>query len=375
VISILICHVFSGCPGALGQQPGVEIRSGIVPMTVVIEDAENYHFYFLPGCTEPAVYPKEQVKAYWHGGLLIDGADGVEWLDFDPESCEYVTNPGVDLTKWETPIAVDPGEKIIYAFGHTTPPARAVEAHYLDGREFTPAGSLAAEIVEPLDLFTTNGWPVFRVDRPGQAGTNLLEDIPTRKLRIHSGKYYAGEYYGVIDWFALNDNVIINSESEGWIILEREGIIVRPRTLSFSQMPGELTPYGRAGDELLVYSDELLATPHRNGEANEAGRNLFFSYGIYSRAVSEIWEPERTVYDAGSDGTDFYALLMAEPYDHVLTVERITSGTPEEIVKISTGRNSIYDAHIVFGSQVPFEIPEEPEPVQDSGVEEENLVQ
>ena len=82
--------------------------------------------------------PRHEILAVWGDGLLAAGDGTVEWLDFDASTGVYVPNPNVDLTSWDTPVAVDPTDRVIYTLGHTVLPSRKLEALRLSSLRIVP---------------------------------------------------------------------------------------------------------------------------------------------------------------------------------------------------------------------------------------------
>ena len=196
----------AGCP-----QPGYvgpvrfELDGLQDKLTVVAVTDETIYFSMVPDdqsvdfSTE--ILDMENIDGWWADGFLKGTQAGLEWIEITDGTGGADQKSADSLTAWHQPLAIDPDEGIIYSLGHTTPPARAIEAHYLDGREFEQIGAIVADIVEPVWPLPSNGWTLFWVDRPNEGGTNAMEGIPTRKLRIYGGSAIGGEFYDVVDYY------------------------------------------------------------------------------------------------------------------------------------------------------------------------------
>jgi hypothetical protein len=277
----------------------------------------------------------DEVLAVWVDGILKKTDSTVEWLDYDPGSGGYESNPGVDLTSWETPIAVDPVARIIYAFGHSVPPSRVIQEHYLDGREPREVGQLVADEVEVFSPFPSNGWPVFYVDRPGQAGAITIDESPTRKTRIYGGEHIGGEYPDVLEVFFLRNEVAVKLESEGWVFMEIDGRVVEKRTMSLGQIPGVPRPMARVGDAVLVAADDLA-----DDGVTVTGSRLYL-YGLYSRTVDLVWDPvdlmppAKILALAVKASGDYYIVLGSPPDMKILTLVRYRGDSVEIIASLT----------------------------------------
>jgi len=328
ILSVLLVLVFVtpavGC--RRGQESpvktGLEILEESDPTVWSITSGDTIRILELPTGKVRYEGPADEVLAVWVDGILKKADSTVEWLDCDPESGEYEPNPGVDLTSWETPIAVDPVARIIYAFGHSVAPSRVIQEHYLDGREPREVGQLVADEVEVFSPFPSNGWPVFYVDRPGQAGAITIDQSPTRKMRIYGGEHIGGEYPDVLEIFFLQNEVVVNLESEGWVFMEINGRVVGKRTMSLGQIPGVPRPLARVGDAVLVAGDDLA-----DDQVTVTGSKLYL-YGLYSRAVDLVWDPvdlmqpAKILAVAAKASGDYCIVLGSLPDMKVLTLVR-----------------------------------------------------
>jgi len=328
VISMMICATAIGCPPKPAPlSAAFESDSNIDPITVVITTEKEVLIGYLPDCTiQSKTFPRDDVLSYWSDGVLLKGTGVPEWMDFDRGKCEFISNPGVDLDQFEKPLSVNPGEKIIYALGHTVPPSRAVEAHHLDGREFDQIGALVADEVEPIWPMPSNGWILFWVDRPDQTGNNPLDDTPTRKLRVYGEGNIGGEFYDVIDYFLINDGLIMNTEKDGWVLFEAENVLVRQRTMSLGQIPGKLRPLARDVDEILIASD----SPDNTG-------SVLYTYGAYTRGIGQLWDPSDLLGDV-----KIHALAVKSPGDYYLIADSTEKpGREFSIVHLVDGNASV----------------------------------
>lgn len=266
--------------------------------------------------------PEDEVLTSWDTGMLTRRDGEFQWWDLDLDTGEYNPVDELDLTSWHTPVAVDPQERIIYTFEHTVPPTRTIKAHYLDGRVPERTAEIVAEEIETLDPLPANGWPIFYVDRPSQAGAVTPEDEPTRKLRIYSGDNIGGEFPNVTYIQTLGDDVAIHSDDTGWMLLEEKLGIVERRTMSLGQIPGNPRPLARDGNVILVASEQ----PSADGETE--GGSALYRYEAYIRSVSEMPgpskpdEPGKILSISVREPDEYYAVVGILPEMRTLALFR-----------------------------------------------------
>ncbi len=340
LLVVAACLIAPGCrkPGASEEATGLQIIAEGHPSTWVIRTEKSLLVYELPSGRRLHSGPDEEVLAVWADGMLKAKDSTVDWLDLEPESGEYVSNPGVDLTSWNTPVAVDPEARIIYAFEHSVPPTRVIKAHYLDGRDPEHSTQHTAEEFETLHPLPVNGWMAFYVDRPSHAGAITPEEIPTRRLRVNHGRLIGGEFPEALGVYFLRDCVVVNQMEQGWLLLE-DGApgVVDKRTMSLGQIAGSLRPLARDENTILIAADELSD----DGET-VVGSSLY-SYGAYTRQVSEIWDPSamdgrwKILSLTVREHEDYYIVLGSLPDARTIMLVRLFEGEVEEFVRFSSG--------------------------------------
>lgn len=311
---------------------------------------------------------RDNVLSYWGDGYLYKGESGVEWRELDRKSGDFKQNPGVDLTSWDTPVAVDRKNGIIFSFGHSVKPTRILEAHFLNGMEKMTVNQLVADEYELLNPLPNNGWSVFFVDRPKQEGAITIHELPTRRMRIYGGTVYGGEYPKVKQVFMLENAVAVEME-DNWYIFQAGGFLgVQNRTMSLRQISGQLRPLSLLDDTLLVASDIL------DDDGKTAKSSTLHTYGIYTRAVKQIWDASESGFPA-----KILAFYASAPDDYLIVVGKLP-----ELKKLSLGRlnNGVWEvlANAVLANNVdstvifPIIDEESLETDQKSVVESESVV-
>ncbi len=342
IAAFAICMSITGC-GDRTDLPAfkIDVTGECEPATWVITSGDQVNVVRLPEGDIILQLPREETLSIWSDGYLMKKDNSVEWLDLDRDTGEYISSPDLELTSWDTPVAVDPVEKIVYAFGHSTPPTRIIEAHYLLSGLTEQTGTFVATEIETLDVLPCNGWPIFYIDRPVQAGSISTDNEPTRKLRVYGGRHVGGEFPDVLDFFFLKDNMILNRESEGWILFEISGLSVRQRTMSLNLIPGRPRPLARVMDTILIASDEIS-----EGTDKTTGSSLY-SYGAYTRDIAEVWNPA----DMGSaaeilsltvlDEDDYYIALGSLPEPDELVLVHYHGGDWDETARVKLSEPAI----------------------------------
>jgi hypothetical protein len=270
----------------------------------------------------------DEVLSYWGNGYLSKIGGKVEWHDLNPFDSTYSVNPGLTLTSWDVPIAVDPLAKTVYAFGNAVKPSLRIELHILGETEPSLGNELVADTYELLTPLPSNGWPVFYVDRPSQAGTAIAsEDASTKKLRVYGGTTVGGEISNVKGVFILDYAVAVENDT-GWLLYQRMGPYDVPsRTMSLGQIPGNPRPLALLGDTLLVASD----TFSEDGKT-QTGCALY-TYGIYTRLVQQIWDASSTgavskiLTLTPVEPDDFLVVLGSLPDLKILTLGNLENNT------------------------------------------------
>jgi len=321
IIAISLSVCLQACWGPkIPDNTQIVVTGDMLPAIVTVRsenddarDRNELEIFMLPEGRLISQVPLDELQSIWSDGMLIMRDGSVEWLDLDRETGEYVPNPAYQLTSWETPVAVNSDENILYAFAHTVPPGREIHAYYGDGRESERVGQLAADEIEVLDELPSNGWPVFYVDRPGQAGAVMVDQSSTRKMRVYGGSYLAGEYPDVLDIFFLEKDVVLNRETEGWIFCEITYPLISSRTMSLDTIPGDPRPLARDGDVILFASyEEAECCP---GETE----SILFAYGVYTRTLEEIWNPSQW-----GDPLRILSMAVVGPGDYYIVTDRQT---------------------------------------------------
>ena len=337
VIFSTSCRKTEDVPAPEAVSGELEIVDDADPSIWTITAGDSIYIYRLPSGDLIHSGTSDEILAVWARGMLTKSDGTFEWKDLDLETGEYSPVDGIELTSWNLPVAVDPEERIVYAFEHTVPPSRVINAYRLNGREPVQTASLAAEEIELLDPLPVNGWPVFYVDRPSQEGAISPSDEPTRKLRVYSGRYIGGEFPNVTDVVTLSEDVAIYREDAGWLLFEEFGGMVQQRTMSLGQIEGNPRPLARDGNEILVAS-----------EMSSSEGSKLYSYGAYTREVSEMPGPSQTsepgellaltVKETG----EYYAVVGILPEMRTLVLMRFTSDRWIEHARIS------FDEEITF---------------------------
>jgi len=356
--------------GGSANGPDLSISENTEPVMWVVTSGESRYFFMLPDSLDPIrTEPVSEILTYWNGGFLRRFEGVTEWYEWDSETSQFIADPGVDLTEWENPVAVDGDGRIIYAFEHTAPPVRKVSKHLLDGTEPETVITIAAEEVELIAPLPSNGWPVFWVDRPSQAGAVTVNDEPTRKLRIQRDGNVGGEVPDSLGFYFLEDNLVVNREEEGWILYEPRASSISQRTMSIDTIEGDLTPLERVYNTILISADTT----------DDSGANLstLYSYEIYAtRTIREIWNTSVLDFEAhimnlavlGSD--EYYIIVGRMPELRNIVLIHYRDGEWSEIVA-SVFPEPVTDADIFLldsadpGSVVLEDIDEETGPIED----------
>lgn len=308
----------------------LEIVGDADPAIWTITAGPNVYVYRLPSGDLIQSSASNEILAIWAWGILTKSDGTFEWKDLDLETGEYTPADGLELTSWNVPVAVDPEERIIYAFEHTVPPSRVINAYRLDGREPVQTASLVAEEFELPDPLPANGWPIFYVDRPSQEGAISPTDEPTRKLRVYSGRYIGGEFPNVSEVVILEEDVAIYREDSGWLLFEEFGGMVQQRTMSLGQIEGNPRPLARDGNEILVAAEML------SGEGSK-----LYRYGAYTREVSEMPSPSQTAEPGKilaltvKETGEYYVVVGILPEIRTLVLMRYTGDRWIEHARIS----------------------------------------
>ncbi len=379
-ISTLLVAAFvmaaCGCPDRGEQEPVVEIISSPPPSVLAVAtgepDSEDAWFYVWAFPSGELVHsgPRSEILSIWAGGMLRQGEEGVEWLDLDRETLEYAADPVVELTSWEKPIAVSPKDRIIYAMGHTVPPLRSLRVYFLDGSDFEEVDQLTADVLEPFDMLTSSGWPMFFLDRPGQAGAATPEKRPTRRLRLYHEKDFGGEFMDVYGVYPLSGCVVVHSD-EGWLFLEPGGYpAVVARTMSLGEIPGEIRALARDGDTILMASNSV------DEEGEITTTDALYSYGTYTRVAEQIWTPSEPhepvmILDAEVIGPKDYLMVTGSPSDlSELVLVRLKNGYWSELAKVGMNQPAT-DVYVFELGEIEVEAEE---PVEVSAGEIEDVV-
>ncbi len=349
LLASILSILFLGCGGRKAQKISLTVLQTPPASVWVITSDETTHIFQLPKVDSILSLPATELLSYWSNGILKKSEGKVEWLELDEATGTYKSVPN-DLTSWIMPIAVDPVERIIYALGHTVPPMRQLEMHYLDGRPSTQAGQLTADEIETLSPLPTNGWPVFYVDRKASPEAVNIDNSPTRKLRVYGGTNIGGEFPNVLGVFFLPDNVVLNREDEGWFLCEIHGATVYQRTMSVDQIPGKLRPLTRIGDIVLIASDEVeggdpaeATETEKDKPADEKVKSCtLYSYGAYTRDVVEVWKatlsngrPAIILSIAAAGLNDYYMVLGSLPDQKKLTVVHYLNGQTTDVATVT----------------------------------------
>lgn len=376
--ALMIAALFAltGCPESTEPAPEFEIFStppacilAVSTGDIESEDSKFYVFAFPEG---KLIYSgsRSDVLTIWTNGMLYKGTSDVEWWDLNLISLEYEPDPGVDLTSWNTPIAVHPEERVIFAMGHQVPPLRVLQAHFLDGTEPEEVNRTTADILEPLDMLPSNGWPMFYLDRPGTRFAVTPDDAPTRRLRLFYNREAAGEFSGILGLWPLKGEVIMHRD-EGWYLLEPgdwRGVV--PKTMSLDEISGELRPLERDGDSILFGMKETA------DDSDVATGYKLYRYGAYSRQVEEVWDAWEAVESgeilAGDViGPDDYLLLLSVSPWQSLELGRLTRGQWESLGSVTLPEPSA--EFFLFLLEEPPIVLEPEHPEEFSVVEDESV--
>lgn len=333
LIGLIAAVACLGCRGRPETRPVIESLAAPPPCVWEFtvprprSDKKTVHLYWFSPDGEIIETSQDDVLAFWSDGMLVKDGVEVDWLDFDPETESYVADPDADLTSWDTPVAVDPEKRIIYALAHMVAPSRKIEAHFLDGSEPEHVNQFTADEVETVDPLPNKGWTLIYVDRPGQATAATIDKKPTRRLRVYGGDKLGGEFHDVQSFFILEGCVVLNRE-EGWFLLEPGAgpMGVSNRTMSLSQIPGRPRPLARFEDTIVVASDELAD----DGETVTGCR--LYTYHVYMRSVEEIWDSSEAgeqiaILSLAVRGLNDYLIVVGSfPESKRLTLGRLKDG-------------------------------------------------
>ena len=357
-------------------QPKTETLSPPPPLvwtvTVTPPGAKDDSIFFRQYPEDRLIYsgPAKEILAYWGNGFLFKGEKGFEWRDFDPSAAIFNPNPALDLISWDTPIAVDAENKLIFAFGNAVAPNRKIQVHYLNGNEPLTMAEVQMADAEALTPLPINGWPIFYADKPEDKKDKKTDEVtPGRRVRVYSGPTFAGEMKDTLAVYPLQDCVAVEKK-DGWMLFQRAiGVAVPARTMSLSLVPDHPRPVAKLGDLILVASDKL------GDDGKTVAATALYSYGIYTRMVEKIWEPPttgspQTILAMAVQGSNDYIIVLGSlPDQKKLTLGRLKDGKWEELAKVDLPNK-------VTRTEV-FLLSEKPEPVettQGSGAEPESTV-
>ena len=168
---LLIPLVISLLPGCkpdkpVDEPPEFHISTNAAPpnsVVMLVTGETGYEGAFVtvfnfPGGDQVKSGPLDEIRAAWSDGILVKAEDRYEWYDWDFSTNKYVLDDDLDLSLWQTPMSVDPEQRLVYALGLKTPPARELEVYYLNGRSKESVNSFIAEIVEDIPLLPSNAF-------------------------------------------------------------------------------------------------------------------------------------------------------------------------------------------------------------------------
>jgi hypothetical protein len=270
--------------------------------------------------------PAKEIPAYWGNGFLFKGEKGIEWREFDPGASIYNPNPKIDLTSWDTPIAVDPANKLIYAFGNAVPPNRTIKVHYLNGNEALTMAEVQLPNTEPLSPLPIDGWSIFYIDKPADnkdsKDLKTGDENPGRKIRLYCGATFGSDVKDVLAVYPLTDGVAVEKKNE-WVLFQMgTGMEVPLRTMSMSLIPDHPRPLANFGDMLLVSSDKL------GDDKKTINASSLYTYGIYTRMANKIWDPPAT-----GSASSILTLAVLGPNDYIMVL-----GSLPDLKKLTLGR-------------------------------------